>query len=277
MKTKFTLIFALFFCRVTIVLSGTEDDDLIAYFNRCNIDQSSGNMALTASVNMEPNGNKDILFSYAKSVSEKGYSIGDYFLGWCYEGGEGCKFDQSLAFNYFSKAAKSSIPFPWSFMSLGECYFYGIGTPIDYKQAMFWFNEAIKTIRYDFFLSNTYFCMGVIFQKGGNGIMIDLKQCCICYEQAAKLGLDIAAMNLSNRYLNGEGVPKDLAKSLYWVEKAAEFGQKDAQLIVGISYIIGNYYDMQLPANKEKGINWIKKSAEQGNINAMKALNELGL
>lgn len=277
MKTKLILIFTILFCRVTIAMCGTDDDDLIAYFNSCNIGEVYGNMALKACENMGQDGNKTILFSSAKTLSEKGYSIGDFLLGWCYEGGEGCKFDPSLAFEYFSKAAKSSIPFPWSFRSLGECYFYGQGTPEDYNQALYWFKEAVKTIKYDFFLSDTYYCMGVIFQHGGNGIMIDLRQCCIYYELAAKLGHWDAAWNLSNRYLKGEGVTKDLQKSLYWAKEAAELGHSQAQFFIGISYLFGEYDDLQTPIDKQKGIEWLKKSAEQGYIHAMKVLNDIGL
>lgn len=279
MKILFVITFFLLQFNI-FVYGGNDRDDIVAYFHneKSSIAPETEDLVYKAISNLDSEGDKDLLFSIAKTLSNKDLSIGHWLMGWCYEAGEGCKFDHSLAFQYHTKAANAKNPFSWAFKSLADCYYYGFGTDKDYKQALCWYEKAIEKIMYDFFLSDSYFCKGVILQYGGDGIEKEILKACNCYEKAAILGHAIAAYNLSNRYLHGEGVEVDYKKSFYWREKAAINGDVSCQYMIGMSYVNGlSIGDFEIVPNREKGIFWLKESAANGNVDAMKELNKLGL
>ena len=59
--------------------------------------------------------------------------------------------------------------------------------------------------------------------------------------------------------------------AFFWFNKAAEKGDADAQFFVGRMHLNG----VTVPADKEKAIEWFKKSAAQGNQNSKDALKRL--
>jgi len=61
-------------------------------------------------------------------------------------------------------------------------------------------------------------------------------------------------------YLNGDGIPQDMKKAVYWLLKAAEQGHAEAQSGIGDSFC-----DM---GNMEKAAYWWAKAAEQGDASA---------
>lgn len=63
-------------------------------------------------------------YTYGKALSDKGYAVGDFFLGWCYEGGEGgASRNDKESVRYFKKAATASVPFPWAYQYLAALSF----------------------------------------------------------------------------------------------------------------------------------------------------------
>lgn len=89
------------------------DDDIKGYLNSKPhfIDQENVNLISKIINVMLQDGDKQILFSCAQQLSNKGYSIGDYFLGYCYEGGEGCEFNPDLSFQYFKRLQQQKSHF----------------------------------------------------------------------------------------------------------------------------------------------------------------------
>lgn len=218
------------------------------------------------------------MFKVSQRLSDLGYSIGDWLLAWCYEAGEGCKFDLETAFYYHKKAAEAQIPFSWAFKTLGLCYQDGFGTEVNKSKALFWFQKAEEAIKYRPYLSDALCSIGVIYQYGGEDIKIDLSKACQYYEKAANLGDARGARNLSNRYLKGEGVVQDYQKSFYWMEKAAIFGDSGYQYQTGLCYLYGQTFGgLKIEKNKDRAIHFFKQSAAQGNVKSMKMLAELGL
>ena len=61
-------------------------------------------------------------------------------------------------------------------------------------------------------------------------------------------------------YGHGKGVPRDVNKSLFWVEKAADRGLPHAQLARGLFASFSHYY----PRDDEKAVLYLTKAAEQG-------------
>lgn len=81
-------------------------------------------------------GNSEIVFNNATKLSNIGYAIGDYFLGWCYEGGECVPLNLKKAQEFFYKAANHKQPFNWAYRSLGFSYLDGDSGTKDYKEAL---------------------------------------------------------------------------------------------------------------------------------------------
>ena len=68
--------------------------------------------------------------------------------------------------------------------------------------------------------------------------------------------------NLGNMYANGKGVDKDMRRATELYKMAAEKGHVNAQYWYGYCLYTG---EGVFKADKEEGLKWIKKSANQGN------------
>ena len=65
--------------------------------------------------------------------------------------------------------------------------------------------------------------------KYGEGVKKDYAQALIWLQKAADQGIASAQLNLGTMYADGEGVAKDLGKAIEWTQKAAAQGDADAQ------------------------------------------------
>jgi TPR repeat protein len=82
-------------------------------------------------------------------------------------------------------------------------------------------------------------------------------------------GTDNAILSgLGAMYLRGEGVHKDVEKSVKWFKKAAEQGDLKSQKILGTMYFRGEGVE----TNVEDAITWFNKSGEQGDLESQKFL-----
>ena len=87
---------------------------------------------------------------------------------------------------------------------------------------------------------------------------------------AAEQGFAWAQWRLGMAYEEGEGVPKDNAKSVKWYTKAAEQGDASAQRKLGDIYANGE----GVPVNDGTAVEWYTKAAEQGDAFAQSRLGE---
>lgn len=276
MKKIFAFILILFQC-ISTALCDTFDDDIMAYIRASKMNQATADVVSRFCNNFGPGGDMSIVFACAQQLSNQGYSIGDWLLGWCYEAGEGCKFDPQKAFECHKKAATARVPFAWAYRALADCYIFGVGTERDIKQAKYWYERACEEIKYIDNKAHSYLQLGVIYRCGDEGVPADLALCRSYYEKAANLGNATAAANLAGLYANGRGVEIDPQKIYYWALKAAELGDTNCQCIMGKAYVSGESSFGNVPIDKEKGITLLKKAAENGNVDAMKFLNKMGL
>jgi TPR repeat protein len=69
-------------------------------------------------------------------------------------------------------------------------------------------------------------------------------------------------------YIRGEGVPLDYAEGVKWVRKAAEQGDTDGQLFLGLMYDKGQ----GVTQNYAESAKWYRKAAEQGESTAQVVL-----
>ncbi len=90
---------------------------------------------------------------------------------------------------------------------------------------------------------------------------------------AAAGGNAEAQYTLARMYNSGEGVPKDPAAAVLWLQKAANQGHADAQYSLGTSYLLG----YGVPKNAVAAVEWLLKSAQQGNTLAQTNLGAMYL
>ena len=82
-------------------------------------------------------------------------------------------------------------------------------------------------------------------------------------QKAAERG-DAEAQVILGRMYDGQ----NYAKAVEWYRKAAEQGNADAQLSLGWMYMLGR----GVPRSETDALEWFKKSAEQGNATAQYTL-----
>jgi TPR repeat protein len=89
--------------------------------------------------------------------------------------------------------------------------------------------------------------------------------------QAAEQGNPQAQAKLASLYLLGrEGVEKDEALAAEWMEKSANHGFVEAQVVMGALYDRG----VGVVADREKATKWYEKAADQGHGTSLAILGK---
>jgi TPR repeat protein len=78
--------------------------------------------------------------------------------------------------------------------------------------------------------------------------------------EAAELGHAPAAYALGLAYIEGSGVPEDLALSAKWINRAADLGDAGAEFLVGSSFYAGIGVEQDIP----RGLSFLERAAVQG-------------
>ena len=89
--------------------------------------------------------------------------------------------------------------------------------------------------------------------------------------KAAELGDAKSQFELATAYLEGRGVPRDLAEALKWCRKAAEQGYAEAQTGLGGKYEFG----VGVSKDDAEAVKWYRKAAEQGHAEAQVRLGRM--
>ncbi|TGQ78607.1 sel1 repeat family protein [Mesorhizobium sp. M8A.F.Ca.ET.207.01.1.1] len=89
--------------------------------------------------------------------------------------------------------------------------------------------------------------------------------------KAAEQGNVDAQINLGVAYLTGEIVDKNPKLAFYWYEKAAQLNDSKAQFNVALMYLKG----VGVEQNDDLAIQWLKRSAAQGYRGAEEALDRI--
>ncbi len=91
-----------------------------------------------------------------------------------------------------------------------------------------------------------------------------LQQAADLYLKAARQGHDQAAAKIGAMYATGQGVTRNRAEAVHWLEKAAEGGQGSAQSNLGI-ILASEQQDKQ-------AVGWLRKAAKSGEADAQNNL-----
>ncbi|MDE7420476.1 MAG: sel1 repeat family protein [Muribaculaceae bacterium] len=81
---------------------------------------------------------------YATLADKEDNPQGAFVLGWCMAYGEGITKNSEAGFKKIRKAANIGVP-DYAMYALGECYYNGIGTPINKSLAKEWYQKAADT------------------------------------------------------------------------------------------------------------------------------------
>lgn len=147
----------------------------------------------------------------------------------------------------------------------GLRYDLGEGVPLDYKQAMQWYEKSAAQGH-----APAQHNIGVLYEQG-QGVDKDPKRAATWYEKAAAQGLASSQAMLGSMYEDGRGVEKDLKKALEWYTKAAEAGSPGAQTALAIMHVEGQGTEKD-PAEAYK---WWTLAAQAGDADAKSNLEKL--
>ncbi|MES2299849.1 MAG: DUF3857 domain-containing protein [Pseudomonadota bacterium] len=117
--------------------------------------------------------------------------------------------------------------------AVGEAYFSGRGTVVDYAQARHWYELAAAGLS-----AEAMNGLGVMYGTG-KGVTRDQPLALSWFQKSADAGYMIAQANLAYRYKMGETVPKDLKMAARFYRLAAEQGYAQAQARLGEMYLMG--------------------------------------
>jgi len=99
----------------------------------------------------------------------------------------------------------------------------------------------------------------------------DYKNALFYFNKAAELGDKDAFYYLGYMYKEGEGVLQDYKKANYWFTKGAEKGEMYSQYYLGLHYLKGNGIDQ----NGLKALEFLTKAANQGLGHAYRFIGEI--
>ena len=210
---------------------------------------------------------------------------------------EGEDHHPDQAYQNFVKSAEAG--FPPAYNCLGDCHFYGIGTPKNVEEAVRWYTQAAECGD-----SDASFKLACIYE-GEMGVPRDESISSKRFMQAAMAGvpeaqfrvgnlvyegkmeggrkgaarwfslcaesIPIAKFNLATMYYSGDGVDKDLAKAFELYKQLADAGDSDALFQIGKMYIGGEGVEM----DPQKGFEYIGMAASAGNQEAMLLMESL--
>ena len=155
----------------------------------------------------------------------------------------------------------------------GLKYHDGTGVPQDSKKALDLYSQSAE-MGY----AEAQYVIGLYYKDDLGDIPnenVDLKKSAEWLKKAADQNHSGGQFHLALAYRNGDGVPKDNKKAIELCNKAAQQGHDYAQFILGLYYSGGLKGMDNEHIDMAKAIDWLKKSAAQGNEEAIEELKKL--
>ncbi|GBC09225.1 hypothetical protein RclHR1_00870016 [Rhizophagus clarus] len=165
--------------------------------------------------------NDRLAFKYYKKLADEDYAIGQFKLGWFYKNGISVNTDLEIAAFWYEKAAKNGHLI--AMYNLGNCYRNGYGVEVDHQKAFELYKKSAEG-EHSCGITMLGYCY-----NNGIGTNIDMQKAVELYREAAYLGNRIAQYNFALMYENGDGIEKNIKEAIYWYEKSAKQGYHDAQ------------------------------------------------
>lgn len=197
-----------------------------------------------------------------KAELEKQLDNGEacFSLGMLYLEGNGVDKDHTKAKEYFDKAKELSCSrgvYGYALLELNAEGSINVPKVFDYLQ-----KASLKGSR------EAMYDLGDLYAKGHKGISVDNKKALEFYEKSAGYGYIKGMLKTAEYYYNGFGTQIRQNTAFDWLEIGAKSGDKDAQREFGKML----YARDREPNAMEKGLEWLGKSAEQGDKDSKELL-----
>ena len=226
---------------------------------------------------MEIEPDSDFMFPYEpkfdgqimKPVNMRSYVW--YRIGKMHCYGLGTEQDYAQSFEWFLKSAHEGNKFAQ--YSLANLYYYGNGVEKDLSQAFWWYRKSSEQGQ-----PYASYAVAQMYSKGE--YVAENKETAQRYYKAALSGFleleskdqadDNLYYKLGAMYKNGLGTEIDIPKAIEYFEKSTENMWSTYQL--GRLYLFGAE---ELEKDKEKAVEWLTKSANDGNEYAQNMLDNM--
>lgn len=152
-------------------------------------------------------------------------------------------------------------------VTLGYCYYNGIGIEANLKQAIHWYQKAVAQGD-----SGAKFLLGVCYWVG-KGVQRNDNEALRLLKEAADEGCIMAQIQLGEIYLNGISVKYDLPLAIDYYSKAAAQDNPLAMRKLAQFYLLGCSVQKDIP----KAFELYRKAAERGDAYAQYNLAALYL
>lgn len=121
--------------------------------------------------------------------------------------------------------------------------------------------EPPKLVRREPVTADEWFEEGNLYHDGSDifNIKPDLPKALECYKKAAALGHGKAELYLADAYYNGDGIAANHEEAVRLFRKHAALGVPEAQYYIASSYFSGKGN----PKDDAKGIEWLEKAAQK--------------
>lgn len=225
-------------------------------------------MYLTAMHLKEGNGvkkNDRLSYSYFLQAEKKGYIYASLQLADCYFSGIGTIRNYKEAFFRYKKIAESGIEDKYSYYRLGICYLCGLGVELSQKEAYFYFSKASDAGHYE-----STFILGD-FYMFGIGVNKDEQKAVQFYSTAAKNDNIYSLCSLAECYEHGIGTNKDENEALRLYRKAAEFDSAEGMFNCGRCFLFG----IGTEKNQVVAGYYFLKAARKNNISSMLYMGDI--
>lgn len=175
-----------------------------------------------------------------------------YNLGLRYERGEGISRNDTMAAQWFERAAEAGDTDAQRLLAFA--YLHGIGVPRNES-------EGIRRLRIAAEWGDAVARRQLGFRYvTGASVPKDEVEGVHWFQLAAEQGDDMAQYNLAYAFSHGSGVEMDQARAIHWLTLAAQQGLSAAQCGLGAVYEHG----LGVPVDYAVSARWTRQAAEQG-------------
>ena len=231
---------------------------------------------------VEQDGDKAL--EWFRKAAAHDHAAAQYHLGLVYAEGRGVEQDNDKALEWFRKAAAHDHAAAQ--YHLGLVYAEGRGVEQDGDKALEWFRKAAAHDH-----AAAQYRLGLVYAKG-RGVEQDDDKALEWFRKAVAHDHAAAQYRLGLVYAEGRGVEQDDDKALEWFRKAVAQDHAEAQNYLGLMFSSGrgaprNHDEVNLYAkhvgqdnsvvqyqfglteqDDAKALEWFRKAADQGNVDA---------
>ena len=216
-------------------------------------------------------------------AAEQGIPTANFFLGACYDSGDGVSYDPTKAAEHYYIAAEAGLAEAQH--NLGCCYINGEGVDRNLKTALGYLIAAFKqgyapsmhllgqlmeskdaSMAAKYYTkaaerghAQSLFCLGCLYDSG-KGVHQNFEEAVKLYYQAAELGVPEAQYNLACSFEMGQGVAQNFEESVRYYTLAADQGHAMAQFNLAQCY----HYGKGVAVNKSGAVYYYELASQQG-------------